>query len=317
MHPDWMPLRERLGLHADLRFPHFEKHFEISNPKSRAYAFETVDAHAWYAEFTSRVFSAVDEHRFLPVYRMCDGEFIFALKGSPQDKLPWHRLPLRRLARRLIRRATGRTGHRSGSHEYGFESYTAAQVREVDATFINGVRFIAERGILALCLHDSPLSQPFIAEMCEWFDEHAILLDRTNYHHFYSVYALLHGPDRDRLLGDRRALVITGLTDAKRKGIDAGLRAAGARTVQFLPISQTQSMLDRVDLGGIEQPVDVVLVGAGVGAANILTQLEPLSTVCIDAGFALTTLADPDLRWNRPYCVPDDEFIPSRARWGR
>jgi hypothetical protein len=310
------PLNERLGLRVDLRFPHFEKHFEVSDPKSRMYAFETVDAHGWYEEFTSRVFGALNEHRFLPIYRMCDGEFLFALKGSPEDKVPWHELPPRRLARRLLRRPAGRSGHRSGSQEYGYESYSADQVQQVDATFVNSVRFVAEKGILALCFHDSPLALPFVTAMCDWFDANQIRLHRGNYYHFYSVYVLLHGPDRTRLLADKRVLVITGLTDEKRMGIETGLRAAGARSVQFLPISRSQSMLDRLDLTNIEKPVDVVLVGAGVGAANVLAQLEPLGTVCVDAGFALSTLADPDLRWNRPYCVPDDEFDSSKVRWG-
>ena len=67
-------------------------------------------------------------------------------------------------------------------------------------------------------------------------------------------------------------------------------------------------MFVQIDLSKIQRPVDLVLVGAGVGSVNILAQLATLNTACLDVGFALTTLENPDLRWNRPFCVPDDEF---------
>lgn len=308
-------LRESLSLCVPLRFPGFEKHYEVSDPKSFAYSFEAMDGATWYAEFAARIFAALDARTFLPVYRMCDGEFLFALKGSPEDRAPWHTLPPRRLLRRVARRLAGRAGHRSGSAEYGYESYSPEQVHEADDRFVESIRFVAQKGILALCFQNTQLSQPFVAAMSDWFDARGIPLHRQNFYHFYSVYVLIHGPDRARLLSNRRVLVITGLTDAKRTGIDTGLRAAGAKSVQFLPISRSKAMLDRVDLTGIENPVDLVLVGAGVGSANVLAQLEPLGTVCLDVGFGLSTLADPDVRWNRPYCVPDDEFDLSRTRW--
>ena len=63
-----------------------------------------------------------------------------------------------------------------------------------------------------------------------------------------------------------------------------------------------------MNLSSIQSPVDIELVGAGVGSVNILGQLAPLNTACLDVGFALSTMGNPELRWNRPFCVPDDEF---------
>ena len=37
------------------------------------------------------------------------------------------------------------------------------------------------------------------------------------------------------------------------------------------------------------------------------TQLSNKAVKLI-TGFALTTMGNPELRWNRPFCVPDDEF---------
>jgi hypothetical protein len=125
----------------------------------------------------------------------------------------------------------------------------------------------------------------------------------------------MHGPDRKRLINGRRVLIVSGLTDDKRRGIKRGLTEGGASDIQFLPISPKKALLDTIDLGQIRRPVDLVLVGAGVGSANILVQLEPLGVPCLDVGFALSTLGNPELRWNRPFCVPDDEFDPERIKF--
>jgi len=308
-------LMQRLSPCVELRFPGFERHYEVSNPKSVAYAFEPMRGVVWYTEFVDRILRAQAERRFLPVYRMCDGEFIFALGGHPEDKLPWRRLSPGRLVKRVLRRLVRGSGHRTGTNEYGYESYSAREREKTFAIFVSSLKFIADKGILALCLQNTPLAQPFIPAICDWFDLHHIPLHRQNYHHFYSIYVLLHGPDRVRLLRNRRVLVVTGLTNEKRLGIEAGLRSLGVSGVEFVSVSRSRAMLDVIDLTSIRQPVDVALIGAGVGAANILAQLEPLGTVCLDVGFALSTLADRELRWNRPYCVPDEEFDRSRVRW--
>ena len=51
-------------------------------------------------------------------------------------------------------------------------------------------------------------------------------------------------------------------------------------------------MWDRVDLKGVGS-VDLVLIGAGVGALNILEQVRPLATTSIDVGFVLDCLWRP------------------------
>src|SRR5207245_1658189 len=139
-------------------------------------------------------------------------------------------------------------------------------------------------------------------------------IDAGNYHHMYSVYVLFHGPDRERLLRGRHILVVTSLTPTKRASIERGLREAGAARIQFLGISSDKALLDRLDLTQVHHPVDLVLVGAGVGSANCLDQLRPLGSVAIDAGFCLSTLGDRDARFQRPYCVPDEEFDPARMQ---
>lgn len=310
------PLKERLKPQVPLRFPNFEKHFEIST--ANAYTFDATDCRDWYYEMLAQILEAVESNRYLPIYRMGDGEYRFALGESfGRESSPW-RLSLRQLVREFVTGLKGKKGyHKSGSGEYGFEEYSPSEREQVYSVFTECLRYVSKHGILALGLHDRPIYQTFIPEIFDWFDSYQILINRKNYYHVYAIYALMHGPDRFALLKGRRILVITSLTPVKQRGIEAGLRKIDVADVQFLEVSSSKAMFDKINLEAVEQPVDVVLIGAGVGSVNILAQLEPLQTACLDVGFALSTLANPDLRWNRPFCIPDDEFDMSKVRWLR
>lgn len=308
-------LRHQLKPSTLLRFPDFERQFTFT-PNYEAYTFKSLDSRDWYRNMVHRISIAIRDKQFLPIYRMADGEFIFGLGKRASDTFPVCRLSRGQLLRRIWSKVTGETfTHRSGSAEYGWESYNKAELLILREKYIKQLSWIARKGILAIALHTSPGFRPYFPLVPDWLDEHEIPLTYDNYYHFYSVYALLHGSDRRLLYEDRNVLVVTGLTDTKREGIRQGLIREGARKIQFLPISQTNSMNDTLDLSSIALPVDVVLVGAGIGSINILNQLESVQTACIDAGFGLSTLADPELRWHRPFCVPDDEFDLSKIKW--
>ena len=66
-------------------------------------------------------------------------------------------------------------------------------------------------------------------------------------------------------------------------------------------------MYDTINLSLVKQPVDLILVGGGIGASNILRQLEPLNTVAIDVGYVIECLADPERKKQRTFCWPDEE----------
>ncbi|HEX6037527.1 hypothetical protein [Longimicrobium sp.] len=313
------PLRERLAPRVTQHFPGFERHRELSarlGDRTRVYAFRDEDCRDWYRRFAADVLRAVDEHRYLPVYRMADGEFSFAL-GPPEEFLPWRRLGPRRALKRVLATVTGRRGrHASGSPNYRVnETYSRDERQSLLRRYAADLAFIARHGYLALGLDDSPFFAPFHPFIENWLDGAGVHLHAGNYVHFYAVYALLNGPDGDRLLRGRRVLVVNHLPPERRAVLDAALRARGAADVRFLPISRDKAMLETLDPGAVDGPVDLALVGAGVGAANVLRQLEPLGAPCIDAGFALDLMAQPEMRWDRPYCVPDGEFDPERIRF--
>jgi hypothetical protein len=102
--------------------------------------------------------------------------------------------------------------------------------------------------------------------------------------------------------------VVTSLDPVKEDRLRIALGDEGARSVQFLGVSRSKAMLDTIDLSHIQLPIDVALVGAGVGAANILQQLMPLRTLCIDAGYVLDCIAQPERKGTRVFTLPDSEL---------
>jgi hypothetical protein len=312
------PLRARLRPRVALDYPGFARTRALAlavGNTDPVYAFAAEDCRDWYGRFAGDVLAAVDERRFLPVYRMGDGEFSFAL-GTPEERLPLRRLRPRQLARGVLNALTGRRGgHRSGSPGYGWEVYSPRERRVLLDTYAADLRLVAERGYLALALSESPLYRPWVGEILDWLDARGIPLHAGNYQHPYAVYALMHGPDRERLLRGRRVLVVNHADAARRAAITGALDGAGAARTQFLSVSREKAMLERLDLRAVEGPVDLVLVGAGVGAAGVLRQLEPLGVPALDVGFALDVLARPELRWRRPYCVADAEFDERRVEF--
>lgn len=315
---DAAPLRERLRPRVALDFPGFARTRALSaavGNTERAYAFGPVDCRDWYARFAADVLAAADERRFLPVYRMADGEFSFAV-GTHEDRLPLRRLRPRQLARRLLNTVTGRRGgHRSGPPGTGWEMYSPAERRVLLDAYAADLRFVAERGYLALALADSPLFAPWIPAVLDWLDARGVPLHAGNYQHVYAVYALMHGPDRERLLRGRRILVVNHADGARQSAIAASLARAGAVETRFISISREKALLERLDPRSTGGPVDLALVGAGVGAVNVIRQLEPLGVPALDVGFALDIMARPELRWRRPFCVADPEFDPGRVEF--
>ncbi|MGC3999846.1 MAG: hypothetical protein QM767_21350 [Anaeromyxobacter sp.] len=235
--------------------------------------------------------------------------------------------PLGRV-RRLVSKLLGKQkAFKSGDPLYGWEQYTSEELAEVRRRLPGLLKQLAGEGILAIALYpEAPGYAPFLAPALDYLDGLGIDLSDANAAPFYFVYALLLGPDAAEVFRGRSVLIVTGPTHEKFEKLDRALRARGVRDVTFLPCHPQKSMFDKIDVASIERPVDVVLVGAGVGAANVLDQLRPLGAVCIDAGYCLTVLGEPNLP-RRAYALPDADFdryaladvppeLASRARGG-
>ena len=306
-----MTLYRQLSHLVDLRIPAFEK--SIPEGAVRQLNFSERCSREWFEEFAGRCQAAIGKD-FLPVFRLSDGEFSFSL-GYRIPFPPPGVNPLFHYLRQAASYVKYRK-HRifwSGTPAYGYETYAGGEWTALRAKYVRCLRELAESGILALALMKTRnrYTEHYHRPICGWFDRHRIPLTAGNYYPVFFVYALLNGPHRSRILGGRRVLVVTSLTPEKERAIAAGLEAAGVKSAQFIPISRSKAMADRISLSGTARPIDVALIGGGVGAANVLVQLRPLNTLCIDAGYCLDLLADPALAGKREFTRPDQELQPA------
>lgn len=113
---------------------------------------------------------------------------------------------------------------------------------------------------------------------------------------------------RGELLKNRRVLVVNGAQGEHRQKIVEGLKREGVSKVLWCPISLRRSLYDSVDMEPFIDNVDLALVGAGIGKANIMLQMETLNVPCIDAGYVFQVWTDPKNKWKRVVCAPDDDW---------
>lgn len=290
---------------TDLRIPGFQS--SVPPGSVGQYDFMLRDSITWYSNFMAEIEAAIG-NRFLPIYRMADGEFIFSV-GRYADLLGSRPEP-----RDVIRYALNKVRYwwkRKSQSELATcwgESYAEQELGSLRKHYIKCLKQIAKQGYMALHFTKtaSKFSEQYLRPMSDWFDENDIPITPRNYLPFYFVYALLCGPDGRRLIENRNILVVTAACEDKMTKIAGSLIKLGAKSANFVSISPNKAMLDKIDLSKLSVKVDLALVGAGIGSANVLTQLESLQTLCIDAGVFVEVLSDPSKR-NRVFTIPDNE----------
>lgn len=258
--------------------------------------FDQKTAQEQYEIFNDRAISAIGKE-FLPIYRMADGEFSFCLYKK--------QLNLRRFIEKVF------LGNPVFKTMWG-EEYLASEFDRAYEILLESLRKLSKQGILAIHFLKNSYYKESLKTM-RWFDENGIELSSGNYTSFYFVYALLSSKDRSLIYQGKNILVITGADETKKLKISNHLlKQEKAKTVQVYQISKNKSIFDKLDLSRIIRPVDVVLVAAGIGSANILCQLQELNTLCIDAGIIIETFINPQIRKDRIFLLPTNEMDRSR-----
>lgn len=293
-----------LSSRVDLTIPGFEK--VAKEECVRQLAPRVLSPGEWFEKFKRRL---SEGKGYTPVYRMSDGEFIFVCGWRPYSWRQLGRYPalvLRSWAKSLLRRRTDQFS--SGSKGYGFEAYSQEEWQKAKSDYAVRVQRIAADGILAVnFVYHLHFPQQYAGPMCNWMEENSIRLTEANYYPFYFIYAHFLGVGALTAYRGRRILVITSDEDGtKEVGIRKTLIRLGALSVAFIPISRSKAMFDRIDISGVGK-VDLVLIGAGVGAVNILEQVRPLDAVSVDVGYVLDCLWKPrDFVGRRAFTSPDE-----------
>jgi hypothetical protein len=309
-----MKFSDALPYSIDMVIPGYER----SYPRGifKTLSFSDQDSKNWYYQFADVLEGAIGK-RFLPLYRMGDGEyelcvgyrFRLRMEGEPLWRY-WSRL-VKILGLRFLRWRPWKGLDLNPGKGFNWQSgsYSQAETNQFRYRFTSQVRQIAHEGILSLVFsyRKTQFAQQYFLPMTQWFQKNNIPLHAKNYYPVYYVYALLNGPQRHRFFKGRSILIITHLPTEKKAAIVKSLLREGVKKIQFISISPNRSMYDVIDLEKIERPIDLVLVGAGVGACNILLQLRPLGTLAMDVGYVIECLANPERKKQRTFCWPDDE----------
>lgn len=299
-------LSTRLSSVVDLIIPGFER--AVPQGMVRQHMFGTDDTRALYERFRTDVLRAVGHH-YLPVCRLSDGEFYFALGYRPPPAPPGANAIIHYLRKQAGAWRVGRRPWRfkSGAPKYGWEEFAWREWRAMRREFASYLAKIAAAGIVAVNFTrtNPPFAEQYIEPFCDWLDHQQISIHEGNYVPFYFVYALLNGPDAGALLGARNVLVVSSFDHVKKRAVVERLKDLGARSVQFLDVSRQKAIADCIDPSELRHEFDVALVAAGVGAGKMLWQLRNSKAVCLDAGFCLEIMADDSRRSNRVFCVPD------------
>ena len=256
-----------------------------------AWSFTTTTEERWLHEFRSRLLASMSRE-YLPVYRIADGEFRFLLGR----RVRWER---EHGLRDCLAVAAERLGliHRRGRTSWG-EGYERKLRRVLKEKLTDDIRTIAKHGYLAVLLSDNGcrLAHEYRHPFCDHAAATGIPFGKDSYVPFHFVCELLSGPGWEEFLQKRRILIATGFEGKKMQAIRKNMTDLGAKDVQLLGISADRSMLDTIQASAVRQPVDLCLVAAGVGAANILVQLQGLNTVVLDIGGHL-------------HCFEDSSFV--------
>lgn len=257
--------------------------------KLEAWSFFEITGEKWFCDFRKNILNNIGK-QFLPVYRMADGEYRF-LMGR---KYNFYRKPLYKELLAVTAEKIKLSNPNKWKTSWG-EEYSPSDKNRLKTELINNIKYISETGYLACYINDNGLNAftEYNKHVPIFLLKNNITFDENNYIPFHFVVGLLINYEWRDLYDNKNILVVYGGNDESENKIQHTLLGLGSSSVEFLRISETSSMKDKIDLSDIHNPIDICFVAAGIGSANILRQLEPLKTVVLDIGGYINCFIDP------------------------
>jgi hypothetical protein len=231
--------------------PHFQRFAKVVEARKREATLlfpAGVQPQDYFYAFLRGVTSALDQRRYLPIARFCDGEYKFytgtvttTCWGEKQSNL----------------RAPG-----------------------VEKLHVDALRLISEEGLLCPNLNQVYLGMQ--SDFLEFLSQHGMAL--RNYAPFYFVYALLVNPVFLAALRKRSVALISNFTNKNLSNILSVLQGHHVRDIEICEIPASGVAHGNFELKITRRP-DVAFVGAGIGSPLVLACLRKQSCVAIDSGF--------------------------------
>lgn len=237
-----------------------------------------------FNRFLEVIHFAIENRQFMPIYRMADGEFQFLFGKRPKSDgglKDFIGTILRRLNLLEFKTSWG-------------EKYSAKEKRILKARLNQQLLKIAEVGRIAVYWNENGLNAH--TEFNEFIEHsfHSIGLNN-----FQNVYVPFHFPvgaliRDEKLFYNKRILLISSCDSSDEKRIKQNLlQRRKVKDVSFIRISPNRALFEVLDLSQTKA-VDLVLIAAGIGSVNILSQLTTLNVPCIDIGGFVQCLKDKD-----------------------
>ena len=253
--------------------------------------------------FYKKVSTAILNKDYLPIIRIADGEYQFLLgKNEFNTRKPLLFL-IKNLLGELYRKLIG-AKFEAKSRTYTSGVYSNKDIKYVKQKYSMCLKHISKNGFIALYTIIKPnfYTEQYLPKLYKFFKKNDIELSTENYVPFYFIYIILTNRKYSEIYKNRNIHLITNFNSEKKFKIEKSLYELGAKSISWSLISRDKSLFDKIDLNSIEEDVEIIFVGAGVGKVNIFNQLINIKALIIDAGYIFETWQDPSLRLERDYC---------------
>lgn len=260
---------------------------EIFGGHLRAWCDPTVsDGKAWFERFRQESIDSIGK-RFLPIYRMADGEFQFLVgRRFNSRRKPRYR--------ELISQLASCVGFRRNGATIWGEHYKYFEVQRLREDLLEHIRSIASAGYLAMFLYENGLEAfcEYNAPILKKLESHGTVINSSNYVPFHFPLHLLVSKGWQEFFERKKVLVSSGLSNDQKVAIKRNIFAFGAKGIEFLDVSKGRALTDVLDLSKVAEHPDIILVASGIGAANVLNQLRVFDTLAMDIGSYIRCLSD-------------------------
>ena len=191
-----------------------------------------------FDNFCETIIDGIEHKKFIPVYRLADGEFDFIHRRLNDENSQTSRYFLKQKLMYLLfgKKAFGRNisvnkveilknlfDSDFNFNAYG-EGYTRDESQRTKEAFFRNLREVARLGKLAFHFvkNDGLLVyREKVHQFFQWADTNGLDINEQNYLPFYHVYALVNGKIRKSLFKNRRILIVTSYDQPKKNALEA------------------------------------------------------------------------------------------------
>ena len=271
---------------------------------------EKISIEYWFDTFKNQILKSITEKKFLPVCKFCDGEFLFMNNGI--DKIDY-RLKLIDKVKTFVRNVLFKLKlvkfNPFTVNAYSSGQYSYDEMVNLNLKYKKAMKFVFENGIMATStvVTEKPFTESFFKIFVDFIVNNKIKITSLNHVPYIFVYALFSGKSRFEIFNKKKVLIINSFNIEQKKIITNKLKSFGAEEIHFSNISSDRSAFDKLDIK-LNNNIDLILIGAGVGKLFHFEYLSQFEVPCIDIGYIFQTWLEPSSSSQRAFCSPDDIY---------